>query len=200
MSPNDFARERALFEAREWGAEDAGRYALVIAERLQVFDDGPAALREGLRLLGPGVPFFCRRIKTPAPKIIIPCVLGLPASQRAALEASGVVAPADVETRALVDTGSARTSIQAELIKEVGLTQVDNAAVRTGQGSVRWPVYWGALGVDEARYEGLFYATPTRLSAPIILGMDILTRGDILAAFSQGRVELRFGPAGGFVP
>jgi hypothetical protein len=124
-------------------------------------------------------------------------MVGLRASDMAALQAAGQPIPPPLRARALLDTGTDMTAVAASLLRQLGIGSHADARTHTVGGLVKVDLYWVSLSVlspsggittAQARPEWLvtdFQHAPPNVD--VLLGLDV-ARESLLILDGPGKL------------
>ena len=94
---------------------------------------------------------------------------------------------------AIWDTGATGTVISQKVINECGLKQIGIAEVSTANDKSLSPVYLASIFLPNRVYFPQLRVTEGTISeADVLIGMDIITRGDFAVTNSDGRTTFSY--------
>lgn len=99
--------------------------------------------------------------------------------------------------KALWDTGATHTAISDRLAAEMEIPSEDFARVSTASGILRVPVYLIQLGLPNhfvfEEVEVVEFAYSDEDDFDLIIGMDVMTQGDLAITNFEGKTVFSFG-------
>jgi predicted aspartyl protease len=92
------------------------------------------------------------------------------------------------------DTGATGTAITQEVVDELGIKPVSFTTVNTASDSVRSPVYLVNLVLPNGvAVQGLRVTLGKLADAKVLIGMDVITIGDLSITNNGGKTVMTFG-------
>lgn len=94
---------------------------------------------------------------------------------------------------AIWDTGATNTVVSPKIVKECGLKPIGVVKVHTAGGEILSPVYLASIFLpNHVFFPQLRVTEGTILDADVLIGMDIITRGDFAITNSGGRTTFSY--------
>lgn len=92
------------------------------------------------------------------------------------------------------DTGATGSAITQKIVDDCGLVQTGKKEVRTAGGTVHAPTYLVSFGLPNGVATDNIRVTQLPISgADILIGMDIITRGDFAVTHRDNKTTFSFG-------